>query len=172
MTTTELKIVVPQIDTTTVEQFLYTEADLLDQRRFGDWLALFTADAHYWIPAGFDQLDTSRSVSIIYDDHSLLTERVQRLGGTLAYAQMPPSRTAHLISNVRILESTADDPRVPTAAVQAKFVVAEFRRQTRFLHAGRMSYTLVGSPDGLRIKLKKVELVDNDGYLGNLSMPL
>ena len=50
--------------------------------------------------------------------------------------------------------------------------MAEFRRQNRYLQAGRVSYTLVDTPDGLRIKFKKVELVDNDGYLGNLSMPL
>ncbi|MFN3004326.1 aromatic-ring-hydroxylating dioxygenase subunit beta [Mycolicibacterium wolinskyi] len=177
MTTTELnvsaaRIDVPRIDKDTVEAFIYHEVDLLDQRKFIEWLALFTNDAHYWIPSGFDDLDPSRSVSIVYDDHQLLTERAQRLTGTLAYAQIPPSRTAHVVGNVQLLEVATADDGTATARVQAKFAVAEFRRNTRFLHAGRVSYTLVDFGAGLRIRLKKVELIDNDGYLGNLSMPL
>lgn len=177
MTTTELNVAAarinaPRIDKAAVEDFIYHEADLLDQRKFTDWLALFTEDAHYWIPSGFDDLDTSRSVSIVYDDHQLLTERAHRLTGTLAYAQIPPSRTAHVIGNVQLLDVAAEVDGTTTAQVRAKFAVAEFRRHTRALHAGRVSYTLVDSGAGLRIRLKKVELIDNDGYLGNLSMPL
>lgn len=170
MTSAEMTRVAPQIPKDTVEQFLFAEADLLDRRQFTDWLALFTEDACYWIPAGFDELDTNRSVSIIYDDYALLAERVQRLNGGLAYAQIPPSRTARLISNIQVLDAEHADPS--TISVQAKFVVAEFRRQNRYLQAGRVSYTLNVTADGLRIRSKKVELIDNDGYLGNLSMPL
>lgn len=170
MATTEAIFVGSQIDKDAVEQFLYTEADMLDQRQFTEWLGLFTDDAHYWIPCGFDELDTNRSVSIIYDDHALLAERVHRLTGGLAYAQIPPSRTARLISNIQILDT--EDTGANTISVRAKLVVAELRRQRRFLQAGRLTYTLVATPDGLRIKFKKVELIDNDGYLGNLSMPL
>src|SRR5262245_18602044 len=129
MTTAELTSVALQADRDTVEQFLFTEADLLDRRQFADWQALFTEDACYWIPSGFDDLDTKRSVSIIYDDYAVLAERVQRLNGGLAYAQIPPSRTARLISNIQVLET--DDPDSTTIAVRAKFVVAEFRRQNR-----------------------------------------
>jgi 3-phenylpropionate/cinnamic acid dioxygenase small subunit len=169
MTTTEAPPAARHVDRNTIEQFLYTEADLLDRRQFTDWLALFTQDALYWIPSGFDELDPNRSVSIIYDTYPLLAERVQRLGGGLAYAQVPPSRTSRLIGNIQIANDDADPSAI---SVKATFVVAEFRRQNRYLQAGRVSYTLVDTPDGLRIKFKKVELIDNDGYLGNLSMPL
>ncbi|MGV9799455.1 aromatic-ring-hydroxylating dioxygenase subunit beta [Mycobacterium sp. NPDC003449] len=175
MTTTEPTAAAPAtgsgINKDAAESFIYHEVDLLDQHRFTDWLALFTEDAHYWIPAGFDDLDTGRSVSIVYDDHQLLSERTKRLTGTLAYAQIPASRTAHVIGNVRVLEVGTDNGAA-TARVEAKFVVAEYRRHTRFLHAGRVGYHLVATAAGLRIRLKKVTLIDNDGYLGNLSMPL
>ena len=32
-----------------VEQFLYREARLLDERRFHEWLELFTEDVRYWM---------------------------------------------------------------------------------------------------------------------------
>lgn len=33
-----------------VERFLYDEAELLDARRFEEWLALFAEDATYEVP--------------------------------------------------------------------------------------------------------------------------
>ena len=33
-----------------VEQFLYHEAELLDERRYEEWLTLFTDDVRYWMP--------------------------------------------------------------------------------------------------------------------------
>jgi 3-phenylpropionate/cinnamic acid dioxygenase small subunit len=33
-----------------VEEFLYHEAELLDERRYEDWLALLADDVRYWVP--------------------------------------------------------------------------------------------------------------------------
>ena len=33
-----------------VEEFLFMEAELLDSRRFDDWLSVLTEDIHYWMP--------------------------------------------------------------------------------------------------------------------------
>lgn len=51
-----------------VEQFLYTEAQLMDEHRYDEWLTLWTEDAHYWAPTGRDEIDPSREISLIYDD--------------------------------------------------------------------------------------------------------
>lgn len=94
-----------------VEQLLYEEAALLDDRRLEDWLQLFTDDARYWLPMGVE--DPSREPSLVYDDRVRMEERVFRLMDTAAYAQMPPSRTQHDITNVRILAQ--DDSAVRIA---------------------------------------------------------
>src|ERR1700739_2546463 len=57
------------------EQFLMHEARLLDESKFDDWLALFTADAWYWVPSEPDQRDPQQTVSLIYDDRRLLEAR-------------------------------------------------------------------------------------------------
>jgi len=103
-----------------VEQFLYREARLLDERRFHEWLALFTDDVHYWMGARANRYPrSSKAISIlspnryVEDDHtqpdelSILDEtketlagRVARLETGMAWAEDPPSRTRHLIGNL------------------------------------------------------------------------
>lgn len=171
MPSTEIR---PALDVTLlarIEQFLYDEADLLDRRKFPEWLELFTEDCTYWIPSGFDEIDTSRKVSLVFDNHQTLSERVWRFEGGLAYAQQPQSRTARAISNIQIVSvDTSGDS--PVIEVQARFMTAEFRRGAQTIHAGRVVHTLVDVGDSFQIRNKKVELINNDGFLGNLSLPL
>lgn len=82
------------------ERFLIHEARLLDERRLDEWLALFTDDALYWLPIGDG--DPALEPSIVYDTRARLEERVFRLNETRAYAQEPPSRTLHNVSNVDV----------------------------------------------------------------------
>ncbi|WP_326837493.1 aromatic-ring-hydroxylating dioxygenase subunit beta [Amycolatopsis rhabdoformis] len=150
-----------------IEQFLYTEAALLDARDFPGWRKLFADDGAYWIPANADDTDPNRDVSIVYDDAAFLAERVWRMDSGLAYAQEPQSRTAHLISNVQV--NGEDDQGLD---ITATFLVAEFRRDTLHHHAGRYHYWLRRDEGELRIALKKVDLITNAGFLGNLSVLL
>src|SRR5438105_1364582 len=84
----------PVLDLHRCEQFLVHEARLLDEGKFDDWLALFTADAWYWVPSEPDQLDPQQTVSLIYDDRRLLETRVRRLASPRMYSQEPRSRTS------------------------------------------------------------------------------
>jgi 3-phenylpropionate/cinnamic acid dioxygenase small subunit len=80
------------------EQFLVHEARLLDEGKFDDWLALFTADAWYWVPSEPDQGDPQQTVSLIYDDRRLLETRVRRLASPRMYSQEPRSRTSRVVT--------------------------------------------------------------------------
>ena len=51
------------------EQFLYRQAEILDDRIWDDWLALFTADGHYWMPATPEQTEGEGQPNIFYEDH-------------------------------------------------------------------------------------------------------
>ena len=95
-----------------VEDFLYLEAELLDERRFREWLELFTDDIHYWMPVRYNPLDRPKELSeelsrpgesyYFNDNKETLRIRVERFYSKNAWAEMPPSRTRHLISNIRI----------------------------------------------------------------------
>jgi 3-phenylpropionate/cinnamic acid dioxygenase small subunit len=105
-----------------VEQFLYREARLLDERRFADWLELFTDDVRYWMGGrsnryppsskAITSLDPDRrpgadvtaegDLAILDETKATLAGRVARLETGMAWAEDPPSRTRHLITNVEV----------------------------------------------------------------------
>lgn len=155
-----------------VQRFLHDEAALLDTQDFAAWLALFTEDGVYWVPATRDDMDPTREVSIIRDDVGFLTERVWRFDSGLAYAQEPRSRTARVIGNIRVLDTPSDRPDSDEIHAEAIFHLAEFRRGQRLLHAGRCRYRLRPAGTTFRIREKKVELIDVEGHFGNLSLLL
>src|SRR5882757_6837878 len=99
-----------------VESFYYDEAALLDQRRYREWLDLFTDDTHYWMPVrrtkASNQLDGEFSrlgdMAFFDDNKAMLTMRVRRLETGYAWAEEPPSRTRHLVTNVRIVAADGE----------------------------------------------------------------
>lgn len=153
------------------EAFLFHEARLLDEGRLDEWLALFTDNCLYWLPMLDDSDPSELEPSIVYDDRTRLEERIFRLNETRAYAQEPPSRTQHNVSNVEVMSS--EDGR---ARVLCNLIVLEVRvgdasqpdlGQPQLL-AGRCEYLLVGAA-GLRIARKTVRLLTRDLPLANLS---
>lgn len=93
-----------------IEQFLYREARLLDERRFGEWIELFAEDARYVMPVRLNREDGAawESHSKSFDDtRQTLAIRVNRLRTEYAWAEQPPSRVRHFITNL-ITETTPD----------------------------------------------------------------
>ena len=85
-----------------VEQFLFEEAELLDQWRLHEWLDLFAPDGHYEVPAtDRPDGDPTRDLFLIHDDRFLLEQRVNSLLTRAAHAEYPHSATRRMISNVR-----------------------------------------------------------------------
>jgi len=93
-----------------VEEFLYREAALLDDRKLEEWLALCTDDIHYWMPIRrtmqvkdiANEFTKPGGMAYFDDDKRTLDMRVQRLKQRGAWAEDPPSRTRHIVTNVRI----------------------------------------------------------------------
>jgi benzoate/toluate 1,2-dioxygenase beta subunit len=158
------------IDARAVEAFLAHEAALLDAGDLRAWLALFTDDGRYWVPARRGDVDPSRHVSIVFDDVARLRSRVERLLSGKEYAQLPPSNTCRAISNVRV--AGADDG----VAVAAVMVVYEKRPTTPMQTIpAHVSWTLrPDSADGVafRIASKRVDLLDVDHHYENLTFIL
>ena len=105
-----------------VEHFYREEAAALDEKRFHDWLDLFSDDTHYWMPIRrtrtVDQLDkefTAKDEMAYFDDDKAMLEmRVRKLDTGYSWSEDPPSRTRHVISNVRIIEDNPGDLVVET----------------------------------------------------------
>jgi len=148
------------------EDFLLHEARLLDEARFDEWLALFTADAQYWVPSEPDQKTPYDTVSLIYDDRRLLETRVRRLASPRIYSQEPRSRTSRMVSNATLEESGPE-----AVLVRSKFMMIEFRRNEQRLFGGTCFHRLVRRDGDLRIRLKRVDLVNCDAPLDGIVVP-
>jgi benzoate/toluate 1,2-dioxygenase beta subunit len=144
-----------------VEDFLYREALLLDERRFDDWLELFATDGFYWIPA--TDLEPARGVSHAYDDHQTLTERISRLQHPRTWSQDPPSRTTRAVSNVIVT------PGAEHLSVSSVFVLYALRKQHVLSFAGRYQHHLRVRDDSFEIAFKKVTLISFDQAQPNIN---
>ena len=114
------------IDRAPFEQFLIHEAQLLDSRRFRDWMGLFTEDGTYWVPAVPNQESPFDQASLFYDDRELMKTRVDRLEHPRIHVQTPPSRTAHLVGNIIVEEA---DETTGEYLVGSTFIMVEFARR-------------------------------------------
>jgi 3-phenylpropionate/cinnamic acid dioxygenase small subunit len=152
------------VDVREVEQFLYFEASLLDSRRYDEWLDLFTEDASYWLPSGDPEADPQSSPSLIFDDRRALGQRATRLLHPSAHSQTPPSRTSRVIGNVRLEEIGADETRV-----HSTFGLFESRLGVQRVFGGRAEHLLRRVDGTWRIASKKVDLINSDGFLNNLT---
>jgi 3-phenylpropionate/cinnamic acid dioxygenase small subunit len=89
--------------------FLYDEAALLDEGRYEEWLGLLSDDVTYRLPARINGREVSDLTDVFLDDLASLRVRVARLGTAFAWAETPPSRTRHLVSNIRVWTTERDD---------------------------------------------------------------
>ncbi|MFV5994717.1 aromatic-ring-hydroxylating dioxygenase subunit beta [Streptomyces sp. NPDC056231] len=135
-----------------VEDFLYTEADILDRWDYDGWLALFEPGARFEIPTTDYRPGWSphESGSFVDDDWGLLLARVKRLKSRKAHAENPHSRTHRLVSNVRLCEGSEDSFKVA-----ASFVVHRARDGHFDAYVGWYDHLLVPTEDGLRFRLRR-----------------
>ena len=114
-----------------IEDFLYYEADLLDEHRYEEWLDLLTEDAHYWMPIRrnvpsrdmeAENTVENRDMSWFNSDKATLEKRVKQIKTGLHWAEEPLSRVSHLISNVRLLESDPSQVRAGEIRVKCRFM--------------------------------------------------
>jgi benzoate/toluate 1,2-dioxygenase beta subunit len=147
---------------------LEREARLLDQQRFDAWLALYTPECIYWVPATPEGGDPRREVAISFDDRRRMEDRIFRLRTGYAWSQAPRSRTVRMISNVEVFATGRDTVRM----VRSNFLISEFRVDgTRYL-SGWCAHRLVRQDGQWLIAVRQVNLIDCDQNLRNPSIVL
>jgi 3-phenylpropionate/cinnamic acid dioxygenase small subunit len=147
---------------------LEREARLLDQGCFQEWLALYAPECVVWVPTAALPGDPRREVSVFFDDRRRLEDRIFRLGTGSAWSQVPPSRTARLVTNV---EPFRTDERT-VLMVRSNFVLHEFRAGESRVLAGWCGHRLRRRQVGWEIEAKQVNLLERDQPLRNPSLLL
>ena len=140
-----------------LSRFVEDEVALLDDGRYDDWLGLFAADGHYWVPLlGARQADPHTHNSIAYEDRLLLQLRIERLKNPRAHSQHPPSQGQHVLQRSRV-ESV--DPGSGVAVLRTPFIYIEARGERELLLTGLYRHTLVREAGELRMQHKRVDLL-------------
>ena len=147
--------------------FVIHEARLLDQHRFEEWLALYTDDAYYWMPLEWGQTDPKLVGSLMYEDKLLLQIRVERLKGNRTFSQKPKSRCHHVLQTPQI--DSRDDAKGEYVTWTPMHYV-ETRLDEQQLYAAWATHTLAVVDGALKIKLKRVDLVNCEAAFGNIQL--
>jgi 3-phenylpropionate/cinnamic acid dioxygenase small subunit len=162
-----------------IERFLYHEAELLDERRYEEWLALFAEDAQYFMPMRRNvphdepEREFTRAGSDVnwFDEgKDTLTRRVKQILTGIHWAEEPPSRICHMISNVQVViaPSGAASGEV---TVKSRFLVYRNRVETEtdFL-VGKREDVLRRVNGGWQIARRKIILDQNVLLAKNLTV--
>lgn len=169
-----------------VEQFLYREARLLDERQFYEWLQLFTDDVRYWMVTrsnlyprsskaiailnpgrNVDETADEDGLAILDETKKTLEGRIARLETGMAWAEDPPSRTRHLIANIEV----APSHNSPELEVYSNFIVYRNRSETeQDFYVGMRRDALRHVDGALRISSRKITLDQNVLVAKNVSI--
>jgi 3-phenylpropionate/cinnamic acid dioxygenase small subunit len=164
-----------------IEDFYYYEADLLDNRRFRDWLELLADDITYFMPirrnVKFGQHEARENtrlgegISWFDEDKWTLTKRVDQILTGVHYAEEPLSRITHMVSNVQVTEVRPDLAAPQEVEVTSRFLVYQNRVEYEtYTLVGRRNDTLRKAGDGWKVCRREIILEQSILLAKNLSM--
>ena len=162
-----------------VEAFLFHEANLLDDRRYEDWLALLTDDVRYWVPmrrnVKFGELEREftregQDINWFDEGKATLTQRVNQILTGVHWAEEPLSRISHLVTNVEIVEATPTAAEPEEVSLRCRFIIYRNRVETETdILVGRREDTLRRVDGGWQIAKRRVLLDQNVLLAKNLT---
>lgn len=163
-----------------VEDFYYREADLLDERRFRDWLALLAEDISYFMPirrnvkfgqqAARENTKRGEGISWFDEDKWTLTKRVEQILTGVHFAEEPLSRITHMVSNVQIRGVRPDLDAARELDVASRFLVYQNRVEYEtYTFVGRRNDTLRLTDQGWTIARREILLEQNILLAKNLT---
>ena len=164
-----------------IEDFLYLEADLLDQRRFNDWLNLLAEDLTYFMPmrrnvkfgqhAERENTKQGEGISWFDEDKWTLGKRVEQILTGVHYAEEPLSRVTHMVSNVRLLDVRPSVEDAQEVTVGCRFLVYQNRVEyENFTFVGRRIDELRRVGSSWQIARREIILEQNVLLAKNLSI--
>ena len=162
-----------------IEQFLYQEAELLDERRFGEWLDFLTEDIRYWMPmrrnVKFGELDREftregHDINWFDEGKDTLVRRVNQILTGVHWAEEPLSRVCHSVSNIQILNATPSFSQPTEVSLKCRFLVYRNRVQTETdILVGKREDTLHNINGQWKIAQRKIILDQNVLLAKNLT---
>jgi 3-phenylpropionate/cinnamic acid dioxygenase small subunit len=144
-----------------VETLLYREASLLDDKKWQDWLGLYTTDAVYWMPAWTSEYETTSDpelqLNLLYlKGRASLEDRVFRIETGDSFASVPMARTTHVVGGVLLGGEGGGG-----IAARASWIVHSFGIHGGITRSGSYDYLLREDAGALKIARKKIIMIDD-----------
>lgn len=159
-----------------ISQFLYREAKLLDDWKFREWLDVLAEDISYTLRTtpNAQTRDRRRSIEppttwVFNDTKDLLERRVARLETGMAWAEEPPSRTTHMVSNI-IVEPTEVDGEYDVYVTYLLYRTQKEKDITIYCGKRHDKIRQVDSEQGFQIFNRKITLDQATYNSHNLSV--
>ena len=164
-----------------VEDFLYAEAELLDQRQFTEWLDLLDNDLVYFMPmrrnvkfgrhAEEENTRFGRDISWFDEDKWTLSKRIEQIMTGVHWAEEPLSRVCHIVSNIQILDARPSLQAPKEVAVRSRFFVYQNRLEdeTNFF-VGKRNDLLRNTEGGWKLAKREIILDQNVLLSKNLTV--
>jgi len=164
-----------------IEDFLIAEAELLDERRFSEWLDLLAEDITYFMPirrnvkfgehAEHENTVSGEGISWFDEDKWTLQKRVEQIETGVHFAEEPLSRVCHLVSNVQLLEVRPSLEAPSEVVVKSRFLIHQNRVDYEtYLFIGKRTDLLRSTADGWKVARREIILDQNVLLAKNLSV--
>lgn len=163
-----------------VEEFFYEEAELIDARRFEEWLDRFHEDLRYFMPmrrnvkfgqhAERENTELDAGISWFNEDKWTLSKRVEQILTGVHYAEEPLSRVSHLITNVMVNSATPSVAAADDVTTSCRFMVYLNRVEYEtYTFVGRRYDRLVKVDDAWKVTYREIILDQNVLLAKNLT---
>lgn len=146
---------------------VYLESRLIDDRDFDAWYALYADDAFYWVPLVPGQADGENHTSLMYEDKLLLRLRIERFGNPRSYSLRPQVRCLHVLQRPEVEVS---DPGANRWVLRTNLIYVETQGDTQQVYAAVTRLTLSMIDGALRIRLKRIDLLNCDAPLPSIQL--
>ncbi|MFC0386071.1 3-phenylpropionate/cinnamic acid dioxygenase subunit beta [Muricoccus vinaceus] len=164
-----------------VEEFLYAEAEMLDDRRFEEWLGLLAEDITYFMPmrrnvkfgqhAERENTKLGAGISWFDEDKWTLTKRVEQILTGVHYAEEPLSRVCHMVTNVQLLDVSPSPEEAREVTARSRFLVYQNRVEYEtYFFVGKRTDVLRRTADGWQIAKREIILDQNVLLAKNLTV--
>jgi 3-phenylpropionate/cinnamic acid dioxygenase small subunit len=164
-----------------VEQFLYDESELLDQRRFNEWLDTLAQDLVYFMPLRrnvkfgqheqFENTRLEKDISWFNEGKWTLTKRVEQILTGVHWSEEPLSRVCRLVSNVQLTEIHNDTPGAEEVSVRSRFIVYQNRVEyEQYFFVGKRADRLRKEHGAWKLARREITLDQNVLLAKNLTV--
>lgn len=164
-----------------IEEFLYDEANRLDERRFHEWLDMLAEDLSYFMPMEYnvkagehatrELTQREKHISWFNEGKWTLTKRAEQILTGVHWAEEPLSRVCRLVSNVQLTSIATNAAGELEVDTSSRFLIYQNRceYEQNFFVGDRMDRIRL-TADGWKLASREIRIHQNVLLAKNLTI--